>query len=129
MALLPEELKRLVGRTAADEVKDGSIVGLGTGSTAGYAVVRLGERVKEGLFIVGIPTSMATQQLAEKVGIPLATLRDHDSVDITIDGADEVDPNLNLIKGLGGALLREKIVASVSDTVVIIVDERKVVPR
>ncbi len=129
MTLGPEELKRLVGRTAADEVRDGQVVGLGTGSTAVYAIARLGQRIKEGLSIVGIPTSLATQQQAKEAGIPLATLHDYDRVDLTIDGADEVDPHLDLIKGLGGALLREKIVASVTDTLVIIVDERKIVER
>src|SRR5260370_21272716 len=88
------------------------IVGLGTGSTADFAVVALGERVKVGLKIVGIPTSDATAELARAVGIPLSTLDEHPEIDITIDGADELDSQLRLIKGGGGALLREKIIAT-----------------
>ena len=94
-----EQEKELAGRAAAQLVHDGDVVGLGTGSTAYFAVVALGERVKAGLKMVGIPTSIATADLARKVGVPLTTLDDHPAIDITIDGADEIDPHLNLIKG------------------------------
>lgn len=119
--------KELAGRAAAKLVRDGDIVGLGTGSTAYFAVVALGERVKSGLKIVGIPTSEATAALARSLGIPLITLDEHPEIDITIDGADEVDPQLRLIKGGGGAMLREKIIASSSRKMVVIADTSKVV--
>ena len=106
-------------------VRDGDIVGLGTGSTAVHAVRLLGEQVRAGLKIRGIPTSAATQELAASVGIPLTTLDEFQQINVTIDGADEVDPNLRLIKGGGGALLHEKIVASASQKCVIIVDSSK----
>ena len=122
-----EHEKELAGRAAAKLVRDGDIVGLGSGSTAYFAVVALGERVKAGLKIVGIPTSVATEELARKVGIPLTTLDDHPEIDISIDGADEIDPHLNLIKGGGGALLREKVVASVSKKMVVVADSGKLV--
>lgn len=122
--------KEAAARKACEFVEDGNVVGLGTGSTAAFAVKRLGERVaEEGLKIQGIPTSEDTMRLAGHVGIPLVTLDDVDRVDVTIDGADEVDPRLDLIKGLGGALLREKVVASVTARQVIIVDESKMVQR
>ncbi len=123
-----ESEKELAGRAAAKFVRDGQIVGLGSGSTAYFAVVALGERVKAGLKIVGIPTSIATEELARKVGIPLSTLDQHPDIDITIDGADEIDPHLNLIKGGGGALLREKVVASVSKKMIVVGDSSKAVP-
>jgi ribose 5-phosphate isomerase A len=123
-----ESEKELAGRAAAQLVRDGDIVGLGTGSTAYFAVVALGERVKAGLKIVGIPTSIATEDLARKLSIPLTTLDEHPEIDITIDGADEIDPHLNLIKGGGGALLREKVVASVTKKMVVVSDSTKVVP-
>src|SRR5271154_3275193 len=110
--------KELAGRAAAKLVNDGDIVGLGTGSTAYFAVIALGERVKAGLKIAGIPTSVQTADLARAAGIPLTTLDEHPEIDITIDGADEIGPHLNLIKGGGGALLREKVVASASKKVV-----------
>ena len=121
--------KELAGRAAAKLVRGGDVVGLGTGSTAYFAVVALGERVKAGLKIVGIPTSIATEELARKLGIPLTTLDDHPEIDITIDGADEIDPHLNLIKGGGGALLREKVVASVTKKMVVVADSGKLVPQ
>jgi ribose 5-phosphate isomerase A len=105
--------KQIAARAAAELVEAGSIVGLGSGSTAAYAVRFLAERVREGLNILGIPTSQQTKHLAEQLGIPLATLDEHPQIDIDIDGADEIDPQLNLIKGGGGAFLREKIIASV----------------
>jgi ribose 5-phosphate isomerase A len=120
--------KELAGRAAAKLVVDGTIVGLGTGSTAYFAVVALGERVKAGLKIIGIPTSVATGELARAVGIPLSTLDQHPEIDITIDGADEVDPQLRLIKGGGGALLREKIIATASKRMVVVADSSKLVP-
>jgi ribose 5-phosphate isomerase A len=119
--------KEAAGRAAAKLVRDGDVVGLGTGSTAYFAVVALGERVKAGLKIIGIPTSLQTAELARAVGIPLTTLDDHPEIDITIDGADELDPKLNLIKGGGGALLREKVVASASKKMVVVADSGKVV--
>ena len=123
-----EQEKEAAGRAAAKLVRDGDIVGLGTGSTAYFAVVALGERVKAGLKIIGIPTSVQTADLARQLGIPLTTLDEHPKIDITIDGADEVDPKLNLIKGGGGALLREKVVASVTKKIVVVADSGKIVP-
>jgi ribose 5-phosphate isomerase A len=120
--------KELAGRAAAKLVGTGDVVGLGTGSTAHFAVLELGERMKTGLKIVGVPTSVATAQLARKVGIPLATLDQQPVIDIDIDGADEIDPKLQMIKGGGGALLREKVIAAASKKMVVIVDSSKVVP-
>lgn len=120
--------KELAGRAAAQLVRDGDVVGLGTGSTAYFAVVALGERVKSGLKIIGIPTSNATAELARKVGIPLSTLEQHPEINIDIDGADEIDPQLRMIKGGGGALLREKIIAAASKKMVVITDSSKTVP-
>ena len=120
--------KELAGRAAAELVVSGNIVGLGTGSTAYFAVLALGERVKSGLKIIGIPTSVATAELARAVGIPLSTLDEHPEIDITIDGADEVDSQLRLIKGGGGALLREKIIAAASKKMVVVADSTKLVP-
>jgi ribose 5-phosphate isomerase A len=110
-------------------VSDGDIVGLGSGSTATFAIKFLGERVRAGLRIRGIPTSANTKTLAESVGIPLTTLDEFQQIDVTIDGADEIDPQLQLIKGGGGALLREKVIASASRKVVIVADSSKQVPR
>jgi ribose 5-phosphate isomerase A len=122
-----QEEKEAAGRAAAKLVRDGDIVGLGTGSTAYFAVVALGERVKAGLKIIGVPTSVHTADLARAVGIPLTTLDEHPEIDITIDGADEVDPKLNLIKGGGGALTREKVIATASKKMVVVADSGKVV--
>ncbi len=121
-----EEMKRRAGEYAARYIKDGQVVGLGTGSTVKYTILELGRMVKEGIDIIGIPTSKATEQLAESVGIKLGSIDEYQEIDITVDGADEVDPNLNLIKGGGGALLREKIIAHASKYEVIVVDESKV---
>ena len=123
-----EEEKEAAGRAAARLVRDGDIVGLGTGSTAYFAVAALGERVKSGLKIIGIPTSVRTADVARAVGIPLTTLGEHPEIDITIDGADEVDPKLNLIKGGGGALTREKVIATASKKMVVVADSGKLVP-
>jgi ribose 5-phosphate isomerase A len=123
-----ENEKELTGRAAAQMVRDGDVVGLGTGSTAYFTVIALGERVKAGLKIIGIPTSVKTADLARSIGIPLTTLDEHPEIDITIDGADEIDPKLRMIKGGGGALLREKVVASASKKMVAVVDSAKTVP-
>jgi len=120
--------KEAAGRAAAKLVNDGDVVGLGTGSTAYFAVVALGERVKAGMKIVGIPTSIKTADLARSVGIRLTTFDEHPEIDITIDGADEFDPHLRLIKGGGGALLREKVVASASKKMIVVADSGKMVP-
>jgi ribose 5-phosphate isomerase A len=117
--------KEAAARASLGFVHDGNIVGLGTGSTAAYAVRLLGERVRAGLKIRGIPTSVQTKELAASMGIPLTTLDEFQQIDVTIDGADEFDSQLNLIKGGGGALLREKIIASASRQVVIIADSSK----
>jgi len=125
-----DELKRAAAYRAIEFVEDGMTVGLGTGSTAYFVVEGLGERVKNGLKITGIPTSERTATQARSLGIHLATFAEHPTIDLTIDGADEVERStLNLIKGLGGALLREKIVASASRKLVIVVDQEKLVDR
>jgi len=123
---LKEEEKKKAAVEASRLVKNGQIVGLGTGSTTFYMVEELGRRVREEtLSIMGVPTSIATGNHATKLGIHLTTLAEHPELDIAIDGADQVDPNLNLIKGMGGALTREKIVDSAAKMFVVIVDEAK----
>jgi ribose 5-phosphate isomerase A len=122
-----EYMKKLAGEKAAESVTDGMIVGLGTGSTVHYTILRLGQMVRSGMSVTGIPTSKATEKLAVTHGIKLATLDQFPIIDLTIDGADEIAPNLDLIKGMGGALLREKVVASVSKQLIIIADESKAV--
>lgn len=125
-----DELKRAAALRAVEYVEDGMVVGLGTGSTATFVVQALGERVAHGLKIVGIPTSERTATLARSLGIPLASFAEHQRIDLTIDGADEVARgSLDLIKGLGGALLREKIVAAASRRLIIVVDQEKLVDR
>ncbi|CAM2069514.1 ribose-5-phosphate isomerase RpiA [Sulfidibacter corallicola] len=124
-----EKEKERAALHAVGMVSDGMWVGLGSGSTIAYAVRALGERVACGLDIQAVPTSRKTRELAASVGIPLRDLPDATHLDLTIDGADECDPRLDLIKGGGGALLHEKIVASASRRLVIIVDSRKPVPR
>jgi ribose 5-phosphate isomerase A len=120
-----DELKRQAAARALEFVADGMKLGLGTGSTAKHFVELLGIRVRDGLNVVGVPTSEATRADAIRCGIALTTLDDVDRLDLTVDGADEVDPSLNLIKGGGGALLREKIVAAASDAMIVIADETK----
>ncbi|KAA0003903.1 MAG: ribose-5-phosphate isomerase RpiA [Thermoplasmata archaeon] len=124
-----EKLKKIAAYHAVRYIENDMVVGLGTGSTAAYAIKKIGEMVKDGLKIIAIPTSLSTENLAKKMGIPIATLNDYPYIDITIDGADQVDANLNLIKGGGGALLREKMVASCSRKKIIIVDESKIVEK
>ncbi|MEA3190524.1 MAG: ribose 5-phosphate isomerase [Thermoplasmata archaeon] len=124
-----EAQKREAGEAAAALAQDGMVVGLGTGSTVRYTIEALGRKVAAGLRIVGIPTSIQSEQLARKVGIPLTTLDEHPVVDLTIDGADELDAQLRLIKGGGGALAREKVVARVSRRMVVVADAAKQVER
>jgi ribose 5-phosphate isomerase A len=126
---LRDQEKQAAARAAVQLVEPGNIVGLGSGSTSAFAIRFLAERVREGLNIRGIPTSSQTQHLAEQLGIPLTTLDEHPVIDIDIDGADEIDSQLNLIKGGGGAFLREKIIASVSKKFVVIGDAAKQVTR
>lgn len=119
--------KKLTGEKAAEYIKDGMTIGLGTGSTAYYAIKKVGELVRNGLNIKAVPTSKETAELAAEEGIELVELAEVEGLDLTIDGADEVDKNFNLIKGGGGALLREKIVASAAEKLIIVVDESKLV--
>lgn len=120
-----DDLKRQAAARAVEQVRDGMKLGLGTGSTAKHFVELLGERVQAGLKVIGVPTSEATRADAVRCGVPLTTLEEVDRLDLTVDGADEIDPNLELIKGGGGALLREKIVAAASDRMIVIADESK----
>lgn len=124
-------MKQEVGRAAANQVQSGTIVGLGTGSTTAYAIQFLGERLKSGDLkdIKGIPTSFQASVLAKQYGIPLTTLDEIDQIDIAIDGADEVDPQKNLIKGGGAAHTREKIVDSLAQRFIVVVDSSKLVDR
>ena len=122
-------LKKKAAEAAAEYVKDGMVVGLGTGSTVEWAIRKLGQKVQEGLNIIGIPTSERSEKLAKELEIPLTTLLEHPVIDLTIDGADEVDPNLCLIKGGGAALLREKILAEAAKQFIIIVDSSKMVQK
>ena len=121
-----EYLKKIAAEKATEEVRDGMVVGLGTGSTVYYALLKLGAMVRDGLNIIGIPTSDGTEKIATERGIPLSTLAVHPTIELTIDGADEVDAHLNLIKGGGAALVREKIIANASKRILIVVDESKV---
>lgn len=123
-----EELKKIAGVTAAQYVKDGMVIGLGTGSTAKHFVDEIGRRIKEeGLNVIGVTTSSQTTAQAESLGIPLKAVDDIDVIDVTVDGADEVDPSFNGIKGGGGALLMEKIVATPTKEYIWVVDETKLV--
>jgi ribose 5-phosphate isomerase A len=122
-----DDAKRAAGEHAAAWVESGMVVGLGTGSTAVHAIRRIGERLRDGSLrdVLGVPTSSASERLAIELGIPLTTLAEHPVVDLTIDGADEVDPRLDLVKGGGGALFHEKVVAQASLREVIVVDDAK----
>jgi ribose 5-phosphate isomerase A len=122
-------MKRAAAQRALDFVRPGMKLGLGTGSTAAHFVELLGARVAGGLDIVGVPTSEATRELAETFGVPLATLDDYPELDLAVDGADEIDGELRLIKGGGGALLREKIVAMAAERMIVIADRSKHVAR
>lgn len=125
------DVKRAVGRTAANQVHSGMTVGLGTGSTAVHVIGRLGERLKSGELrdVVGIPTSFQSSVLSREHGIPVIGLDQTDRIDVAIDGADEVDPNHDLIKGGGAAHTREKIVDAMADTFIVVVDDSKLVDR
>lgn len=124
-----DDLKRQAAMAALDHVESGMKLGIGTGSTAVHLVRGLGERVRAGLDIIGVPTSERTAKLAREEGIALTTLDETPHLDLTIDGADELDRSLQLIKGGGGALLREKIVAAASDRMIVIADGSKLVDR
>ena len=126
---MPSNPKQVSGERAAECVEDGMVVGLGTGSTAYFAIQKLGERVRQGLRIRGIPTSEQSRVLALEADIPLIGFSEVTQIDLTIDGADEIDPAFNLTKGGGGALLREKIVAGASTTEIIVIDETKLKDR
>lgn len=121
--------KRRAAERAVDFVADNQIVGLGTGSTTRFAIEALGRRIEEGLEITGVPTSAETERLASDAGIPLLTLDEVQDIDVSIDGADEVDSQYNLIKGGGGALTREKLIAFASKKRIIIVDDSKLVTQ
>jgi ribose 5-phosphate isomerase A len=123
-----DQEKKLAGEASLKYVRDGQTLGLGTGSTAKFAIEALGQRVRDGLQVRGIPTSVRSRDLARQLGIPLTNFDEVQEIAVTIDGADEFDPQLNLIKGGGGALLREKIVASASKQLVIVTDSSKQVP-
>jgi ribose 5-phosphate isomerase A len=121
--------KKLAAEKAVQFIKDGMIVGLGTGSTTYWAIQRIGERVQEGLMIKAVASSKSSEALASQLGIPLAAFSEINGIDVTIDGADEADQEFNLIKGGGGALLREKILAANSDKFIVIIDESKSVTK
>jgi|SRR5271157_1312781 len=127
-SMTSDEEKQAAAKRSLAFVDSGYVVGLGTGSTASHAIRFLAGRVREGLKILGIPTSVQSRELATTLGIPLTSFEESPRIDVTIDGADEINPALQLIKGGGGALLREKIVASASRMVVIIADSKKQVP-
>lgn len=123
-----EQAKKKAALEAVKHVKDGFVVGLGSGSTAAYAIEEIGNRIKrEKIHVLGVPTSYQAFMLAVKCGVPITTLEEHPTLDLTIDGADQIDQELNLIKGRGGALAREKIVASASKKLIIVADESKMV--
>ena len=124
-----EDMKKMAAEKAAEYVENGMVIGLGTGSTVKFTLEKLGKMVKDGLKIEGIPTSLRTKKIATEHNIPLKDLDEYTKLDLTIDGADEVDSCMNLIKGGGGALTREKIIAFHSKKVIIIVDETKIVKK
>ncbi|KAE9598089.1 hypothetical protein Lal_00003956 [Lupinus albus] len=129
LTLTQDDLKKLAADKAVDYVKSGMVLGLGTGSTAAFVVAKLGALIASGELtnIIGIPTSKRTEEQARSLGIPLSILDDNPRLDLAIDGADEVDPNLDLVKGRGGALLREKMVEAASEKFVVVVDDTKLV--
>ena len=120
--------KRAAGEAALEFIRDGALVGLGTGSTVQYFLQALGQRVQDGFLVRGVPTSRETAELARQLQIPLLPEQDEWTLDVAVDGADQVDPQFNLIKGGGGALLREKIVAAAARTFIVLVDHTKCVP-
>jgi len=122
-----DQLKKIAGEKAAEGIRDGMTIGLGTGSTVYFTIMRVGELVKDGLRVRAIPTSRQTEKLALENGIELCTFADVERLDLTIDGADEINPQLDLIKGGGGALLWEKLVAASSDRLIVVADESKCV--
>ena len=124
-----EEYRRRAAEKATEYLKDGMVIGLGTGRTASYAIRKIGKLVRAGMKITAVSTSDATTALAEAEGINVSSLDEHPIIDVTIDGADEVDPSLDLVKGKGGALLREKIIAYSTKDEIIVVDESKLVGR
>lgn len=129
MGINQQESKKLAGERAVDFVQDGQIVGLGTGSTIYYALIALGREVSKGLDIRGVPTSIATEELALNLGIPIINLNTVSTVDVLMDGADEIDRDFNMIKGGGGALTREKLVALAANKRITVVDKGKLVSR
>ncbi len=129
MANEQNDYKKIAGDKAAEYVEDGMTVGLGTGSTVNWTVIKLGEMVANGLKIRGIPTSVQTEKLAREHNIPLVDFSEVTDLDIAIDGADEIDPELNLIKGGGGALVREKLVAASSRRFIVVADDSKLVEK
>ncbi len=124
-----EDKKKRAAEASLKFVKDGMVLGLGTGSTARHVLEGLSRKIAEGWHLQGVPTSLATAEAAKMLGIPLTSLEEHPRLDLAIDGADEVDPKLDLIKGMGGALFREKIVAAASKRFIVVVDDTKVVSR
>jgi ribose 5-phosphate isomerase A len=123
-----EEAKKRAALEAVKHVKDGYVIGLGSGSTAAYAIREIGRMIQERNWqVLGVPTSYQAMELATQCNVKITTLQEHPQLDLTIDGADQIDQHLNLIKGMGGALTREKIVASASKRVLIVADERKLV--
>jgi ribose 5-phosphate isomerase A len=127
VGVMSDDLKAQVGEAALEYVRDGMKLGIGTGSTAEAFIRALGKAVANGLSVVGVPTSIRTAELCKSLNIALTTLEETPHLDLAIDGADEIDPQLNLIKGGGGALLREKIVAAAADDMLVIADDSKLV--
>src|SRR5439155_4541975 len=121
--------RRAAARRAVQWVEEGMVLGFGTGRAAGHALEALAARVRQGLRVCGVPSSRGTEEKARALGLPLTTLEAHPHLDLTIDGADEVDPRGRLIKGAGGALLREKVLAAASRRLIIVVEQKKLVPR
>lgn len=124
---IQEQKKKLAGEKAVEFIKDGATIGLGSGSTVYWMLKKLGERIKEGLKIKGVPSSVRTEKWAKEFGIPLTNFNEVNTFDIAIDGADEVDKNFQLLKGGGGSLVREKIVAQAAKQLIIIIDDSKIV--